>query len=99
MTYEDIIAKVSETTGLSKRLVDKAYKAYWRGVRQHITALPLKEDLTDEEFLRLQPNINIPSIGKLYVTLDRYHGIKRNFERAREYYKDNNHKKDNNAEN
>lgn len=99
MTYEDIIAKVSETTGLSKRLVDKAYKAYWRVVRQHITALPLKEDLTDGEFLRLQPNINIPSIGKLYVTLDRYHGIKRNFERAREYYKDNNHKKDNNAEN
>lgn len=77
MTYEEIIARVADSLGLSKQLVEKIYKAYWRAVREHITSLPLKEDLTDEEFLKLQPNINIPSIGKLYVTLGVYKRIKR----------------------
>ena len=72
MTYNEIIAEVSKSTGLSKHFVDKVYKSYWRAVREHIVSLPLKEDLTDEEFMQLQPNVNIPSLGKLYVTLDRY---------------------------
>ena len=53
------------------------HRSYWRAVKEHIAALPLKEDLTDEEFLKLQPNINIPSLGKLYVTLDRYKRMKK----------------------
>lgn len=80
MTYDEIVAKVSVELELPKRLVDRTYKAYWKAVREHITSLPLKEDFTDEEFLELQPNVNIPSIGKLYVTLDRYHGMKKSFE-------------------
>lgn len=72
MEYEEIISKVSGELGISKTRVDKIYKSYWRAVREHITSLPLKENLTDEEFLKLQPNVNIPSLGKLYVTLDRY---------------------------
>lgn len=77
MTYLEIITKVAESTGLNRNLVDKAYRAYWKSVREHICSLPLKEDLTDEEFLKLQPNVNIPSIGKLHVTLDRYHRMKK----------------------
>lgn len=76
MTNEEIIQKVSEETGLPQKLVDRTYKAYWKAVREHITLLPLKDDLTDEEFGKLQPNINIPSIGKLHVTLDRYKRMK-----------------------
>ena len=72
MTYEEIIYQVSNSTGLPKRFVDKVYKSYWKAVREHISSLPLKEDLTDEQFSKLRPNVNIPSIGKLYVTLDRY---------------------------
>lgn len=72
MTYDEIIAKVAESTGLTKHIVDRTYRAYWKTVRSYITSLPLKKDLTDEEFSKLRPNINIPSIGKLYVTLDRY---------------------------
>lgn len=77
MTYDEIISKVAEELGLPVRLVDRTYRAYWRSIREHITSLPLKEDLTDEEFLKLQPNVNIPSIGKLYVTLDRYKRMKK----------------------
>lgn len=76
MEYEEIISKVSGELGISKTRVDKIYKSYWRAVREHITSLPLKENLTDEEFLKLQPNVNIPSLGKLYVTLDRYKYLK-----------------------
>ena len=77
MTYDEIIKKVSEENNLPKKLVDRTYRAYWRAIREHITSLPLKEDLSDEEFLKLQPNVNIASIGKLNVTLDRYKRMKK----------------------
>ena len=77
MTYDEIIAEVAASTGLSKTITNKIYRAYWKAVRQHITSLPLKEDLTEEEFLKLQPNVNIPSIGKLYVSLKRYQRVKK----------------------
>lgn len=83
MTYDEMIATVAEELKLPKGLVDKTYRAYWRVIREHIKSLPLKEDLTDEEFLKLQPNVNIPSLGKLHVTLDRYHRMKK----SEEYYK------------
>ncbi len=85
MTYKEIIREVSGKLSLPEGLVDRSYRAYWKAVREHIVALPLKEDLDDEEFLRLQPNINIPSIGKLYVTLDRYRSLKKMHEK---YLKD-----------
>ena len=85
MTYEEIVAEVSDYTGISKQVVDRTYKAYWRAVREHITSLELKKDLTDEEFERIRPNVNIPSIGKLYITLGRYHRLKK----KGEYYKSN----------
>lgn len=81
MTYDDIVAKVSEELGIPKGIVDRTYRAYWRAVMDHIAALPLKDDLTDEEFLKLQPNVNVPSIGKLYVTLDRYKKVNATHER------------------
>ena len=77
MTLDEIIGKVAKETGLTKKLVNKVYRAYWRSVREHIVSLPLKEDLTDEQFMELQPNVNIPSIGKLHVTLDRYKRMKK----------------------
>lgn len=97
MDYREIIARVSDKTGLPKELVDRTYRAYWKAVRMHIVALPLKESLSDDEFLALQPNVNIPSIGKLAVTLERYHGMKEYFRRHYKNYKGNKHKV--NAEN
>lgn len=84
MEYRDIIGKVAMDLGLPRALVDRAYRAYWRAVREHVCSLPLKEELTDEEFMRLRPNVNIPSIGKLYVTLERYRAVKRKFHRIQE---------------
>ena len=99
MTYSEIISQVSSSIGLPKLLVDRTYKAYWKAIREYIKSLPLKEDLTDDEFKQLRPNVNIPSLGKLNVTLDRYHSTKKYFELHYKNYKENKYKKDNNAEN
>lgn len=80
MSYEEIVKKVSEELQLPERLVERTYKAYWRSIKEHITSLPLKDNLTEEEFGKLQPNVNIPSIGKLNVTYDKYKRTKKMFE-------------------
>lgn len=90
MTYYEIVSRVAEDLGLSRQLVDRTYKSYWRSVKEHIATLPLKEDLTEEEFLKLRPNVNIPSLGKLYVTLERYRGVKKRHEILKSLKKDNN---------
>ena len=79
MTLENIIRKVARDAGLTTTETRRIYAAYWKVVREHIEALPLKEDLTDEEFAVLQPNVNIPSLGKLYVTSDRYRRVKKSY--------------------
>lgn len=72
MTQKEILAAVSVKLGLPKTFVTKVYKAYWRAVREHIESLPLKEEMSEEEFKRLKPNVNIPSLGKFYVTFEKY---------------------------
>lgn len=80
MNTDDIIQRVSKDTGISPDIVDKAYKAFWLYIRNSIQELPLKEDLTEDEFLSLRPNFNVPSLGKLCVSYDRYKGVKNRFQ-------------------
>lgn len=79
MTYDQIIDKVARELNLPRELVKNTYKAYWQFVRDTIQVLPLKEDIGDEEFLKLNTNFNIPSLGKLTCTIDRYKGMKKRF--------------------
>ena len=79
MTYQEIVNKVSGDTGISPDIIDKAYKAFWLYVKDSIQALPLKEDMTEEEFKGLRPNFNIPSLGKITCTLQRYIGVKEKY--------------------
>lgn len=79
MTYTEIVQRVSEDTGIPTDIIDKAYKAFWLYIRNSVQELPLKEDLTEAEFLSLRPNFNIPSLGKICVTYDRYKGVKSRF--------------------
>lgn len=79
MTYQEIIKTVSGDLNISPDTVDKAYKAFWIFIRDSIQELPLKEELTEEEFLELRPNFNIPSLGKVSCTYQRYKGVKEKF--------------------
>ena len=80
MNYPDIIDKVSQEMGLPPEVVDTAYKSYWKFIKQTIQSLPLKDDISEEEFAKLKTNFNIPSLGKLYVTWNRLIGCKKRFE-------------------
>lgn len=80
MTYEQIIESVANELQLPVDLVRKTYKAYWQFVRDTIQQLPLKEDISEEEFKKIKTNFNIPSLGKLYCTRDRYLRVKKRFE-------------------
>ena len=79
MNYSNIIEQVSKEVGLSKEVVSKTYKAYWYFIKQHIQSLPLKENLNESDFAKLQTNFNIPSLGKLCVTWDRLIGCKKRY--------------------
>ena len=79
MKYSDIISKVSEELNIPRELVENTYKAYWNFIRVTIEELPLKTELTQLEYRNLRTNINIPSLGKLYVTWNRYIGIRNRF--------------------
>ena len=80
MKYSDIINKVSEELNLPRELVENTYKAYWNFIRSTVEELPLKTELTQLEYKNLRTNINMPRLGKLYVTWNRLIGCKKRFE-------------------
>lgn len=80
MTYEQIINTVARELQLPTELVNNTYKAYWQFIKQSVQELPLKDDLNDEEFSKLNTNFNIPSLGKLCCTIDKYKGVKKKFQ-------------------
>lgn len=80
MNYTSIINKVSQETNIPFEVVDAAYKSYWKFIKQTIQSLPLKDDISEEEFAKLRTNFNIPSLGKLTCTFDRMTGVKKRYE-------------------
>ena len=92
MIYSEAIKQVSIELGLPPQVVKEAYESFWTFIRNNIKALPLKEDLSKEEFDKLRTNFNIPSIGKLSCTYDRMIGVKKRFEHIRKLRDDYNNK-------
>ena len=79
MNYQDAIDHVANKLELPREVVKEAYESYWKYIRCTISELPLKDDLSEEEFNKLRTNFNIPSIGKLSCTYPRYRAIKDRF--------------------
>jgi len=79
MKYKDILKRLSEEMNLEEEVIDTAYKSFFEFIRETISALPLKEDLTEEEFKALKTNFNIPALGKLHCTYDRYLNKKKQY--------------------
>lgn len=76
-----IYKKVSEELGIEEKVVKKAYESFWEFIKTTISSLPLSDNLTYEEFKQLRTNFNIPSIGKLSCTYEKYSKVKK----AKEY--------------
>lgn len=79
MNYKGIIATVARNINLPEEVVDSTYKAYWKYIKNYIQNLPLKEDLSEEEFNNLRTSFNIPSLGKLSCTYTKYKSIKQRY--------------------
>lgn len=92
--YKDILIQVSQELDIPLEVIKEAYESYWTFIREHIKSLPLKDDLSKEEFEKLRTNFNIPSIGKLSCTYDRMLGVKKRFKYIKNIRNDNNNKKD-----
>ena len=80
MENKKIFESVAEKLNLPVDTVEKTYKAYWQFIRTKIQELPLSENITEEQFKKLKTNFNIPSLGKLNCTYERYMNIMKNFE-------------------
>lgn len=76
MNYKEALDQVANKLNIPVEVVKEAYESYWKYIRCTISELPLKEDLSEEEFSRLRTNFNIPSIGKLACPYERYKAIK-----------------------
>lgn len=94
MNIQEIYKEVSEKLGIPEKDIKEIYESYWFFIRDHITRLPLKDNLNENAFNKLKVNINIPSIGKLYCTWDRYRTIKKRYKHIIELYHDTNNKED-----
>lgn len=79
MNYNDAVTQLSKELNLPSRVVDKAFRSYWRFIRDTIQELPLKEDMSEEQFNKLRTNFNIPSLGKLSCTYDRVRRVKERY--------------------
>lgn len=76
---KNIYESISREQGIPIEVVKEAYESQWSFIRETIKELPLKENLSEEEFKELRTNFNIPSIGKLSCTYDRFLGVKKRF--------------------
>lgn len=76
MTYKEIVISLSEELDIPEEVVDAAYKSFFEFIRTTIGGLPLKDELSKEDFDKLRTNFNIPSLGKLHCTYERYKGMK-----------------------
>ena len=86
---KNLYKKVAEEMNIPVEVVEFAYKSYWKFIKDTIQELPLKEDLSEEEFAKLKTNFNIVSLGKLSCTYDRYKKKKKQLEyRLNRYVKD-----------
>lgn len=94
MKYTEAVAEISQELDIPKEVVLESYRSFWKFIREKIKELPLKEDLTEEEFNELRTNFNIPSIGKLSCTYERYQYIKNNYKNFKEILENGNDNKE-----
>lgn len=76
----EIYKTVAAELGLEPEVVKAAYQSQWQFIRSTIETLPLKEDLSEEEFSQLRTSFNLPSFGKMYTTNEKVQKTKRRVE-------------------
>lgn len=86
--------QISQQLDLPPERVMEIYKSYWKYIRDYIQELPLKEELTEEQFNTLKVNINIPLLGKFNCNYARILKQKSSFNKHRTNKQNDKIKKD-----
>lgn len=66
------IEEAAKELNLPMEFVKKVYNGYWYTIKKKIQQMPLKEELTEDEYKNIQTSVNIPSLGKLHCTYLKY---------------------------
>lgn len=69
---KEIYRKAAESLNIPIDTIKEVYTLYWGTIRNKLEDLNLKTTLSEEEFNKLKTSINIPSLGKLYASYQRY---------------------------
>lgn len=80
---KNLYKEIADEMNIPVEVVKLAYTSYWKFIKNTIQELPLKEDLSEEEFSRLRTNFNIVSLGKLSCTYDRFLRMKQHLKYIR----------------
>lgn len=78
-TLQDIILRASEQLDIPDDVVEIAYREYWNWVKDTLENVPVNEDMSEEEFTKMQTSINIPSLGKFYAAYPRAQFLNKKF--------------------
>lgn len=73
---EKVLNDLSKKLGITPNEVFDIYKTHWMFIKEKIEELPLKDHIDDDSFSKLRTNFNIPKLGKINCTLQRYIFIK-----------------------
>ena len=79
MKHEDILREVAQELNLPFEVVKESYLKSWEFIKTTIEVLPLKEELSEEEFKKLRVSFNLPSLGKFYTDYQKMTGVKEQF--------------------
>lgn len=83
MKLNDAIDKMSQELNIPKETVKTAYYYFWEFLKTNIESLPLKEEMTEEEFNTLKTSFNVPSLGKFYTTYELVRYLQDNYKNGR----------------
>lgn len=70
--HSKIVRKVAEDLGISSDVVSSVYNAYMLYIKDTLSSIELKDDMTEEEFRKLRTTINIPGLGKIGIPYQKY---------------------------
>lgn len=85
----NIYEEASKQLDIPVDRVKKIYRYYWKYIRETIKLLPLKSNLTEEEYSQYRTSFNIPSLGKLHCTYEEYTRMNNRFNNLKKFLADN----------
>lgn len=77
------LISISNRTGIPFKALENYYKVYWLYINTIIEKLPLKDDMNEKDFNSLKVNFNIPNLGKLACSYNRYLGVHKKYKREK----------------